>query len=61
MLYCDSIFLWYMLYYKLLMRGIRRVLEREKTPDNKLNITASAAFQNPTPDPLGKVNILMCM
>lgn len=60
MLYCDSIFLWCMLYYKLLMRGTGGFREGKKT-GSKLNITASAAFQNPTPDPLGRVNILMCM
>lgn len=60
MLYCDSIFLWYMLYHKLLMRGIGGFRDR-KNPDSKLNITASTAFQNPTPDPLGRVSILMCM
>lgn len=36
-------------------------LEREKNPDTKLNITTSADFQNPTPAPLRRVNILMCV
>lgn len=31
MLYRDSIFLWYILYHKFLMRGIKGVLGREKT------------------------------
>lgn len=35
--------------------------EGKKKSDSKLNITASTAFQNSTPDPLGRVNILMCM
>lgn len=50
-----------MLYHKLLMRGIGGVRERKKNPDSKLNATASTSFQIPTPDPLGIVNIVMCM